>query len=51
LAFLWCLKFAERGGAREREKKKERGKEKRKRRGKEKERAISFNPINSTLHL
>jgi hypothetical protein len=29
-AFLWCLRYAKRRGAREREKRKERGKEKRK---------------------
>jgi hypothetical protein len=52
LAFLWCLRYAKRRGAREREKRKERGKEKRKKRGKGEEMLFSLNPslFSSTLH-
>jgi hypothetical protein len=46
-AFLWCLRYAKRGGARKREKRKKREGEKRKKRGKREGRIISFNPNNS----
>jgi hypothetical protein len=51
-AFLWCLRYAKRRGAREREKRKERGKEKRKKRGKGEEMLFSLNPslFSHTLH-
>jgi hypothetical protein len=51
-AFLWCLRYAKRRGAREREKRKERGKEKRKKRGKGEEMSFSLNPslFSRTLH-
>jgi hypothetical protein len=42
-AFVWCLRYAKRRGAREREKRKEREKEMRKKRGKEEEMLFSLN--------
>jgi hypothetical protein len=52
MPFLWCLRYAKRRGAREREKRKERGKEKRKKRGKREEMLFSLNPslFSCTLH-